>query len=157
MRKMISLLICLAFLFSCAAAEHAVALPESRYVIDVPDGMEYDAPEDEDGGVQAFVSDTLEMNYRSYPVAEAAEAGMMPTLKESAEALAENGVEAEIYEVNGIEMLVYRMTDDTDGTPCIGYVFQDGTQIVEVFFWYATQDAADTARRIMETIRLGSD
>ena len=94
------------------------------------------------------------MDYRSYPVVEAAELGLMPTLRESAEKLAANGMEAELREVNGVEMLVYRLTDDTDGTPCIGYVFMDGTQMVEVFFWYATQEAADQSKTIMETIRI---
>ena len=34
-----------------------------------------------------------------------------------------------------------------------GYAFMDGTQTIEIFFWYATQEAADLTRRIMETIR----
>ena len=153
MNKMISLLVCLAFLFSCAAAEQTVALPESLYLVDVPDDMQYSAPTDGDGGVHAYVSDTLEMDYRSYSVAEAAAFGLMPTLRESAEKLRENGMDAELCDVNGIEMLVYRLTDETDGTPCIGYVFMDGTQVVEVFFWYATQDAAEKTKQIMESIR----
>lgn len=154
MRKMISLLICLTFLFGCAAAEQSVLLPGSRYVIDIPDHMEYSEPEEGDFGVEAYVSDTLEMDYRSYP---ASESGLMPTLRKSAEWLAENGVNAELYDVNGIEMLVYRVTDKADGAPCIGYVMMDGTQVVEVFFWYATQEAADITKRIMESIRVVSD
>ena len=157
MKKMISLLTCLALLYGCAAAEQTVALPESRYVLTVPDGMKYSAPEDEDGGVYAYISDTLEMDYRSYPITEAAESGMRPTLQESAEKLAESGMETEIREVNGIEMLVYRVTDETDGTPCIGYVFEDGDRIIEIFFWYATQEAADTSKAIMESIRTGEE
>ena len=50
-------------------------------------------------------------------------------------------------------MLVYRLTDRADGAQCIGYVFQDRMQIVEIFFWYATQEAADETKVIMETIR----
>ena len=154
MRKMVSLLICLAFLFGCAAAEQSVLLPGNRYVIDIPENMEYSEPEEGDYGVEAYVSETLEMDYRSYP---AAGSGLMPTLRESAERLAENGVDAELYEVNGIEMLVYRVTDSADGTPCIGYVMMDGTQVVEVFFWYATQEAADLTKQIMESIRVVSE
>ena len=153
MRKLAGILICMVLLLGGAAAEQAVALPESRYVIDVPDWMAYSAPGDLDGGVQAYVSDALEMDYRSYPVAEAAEFGLLPTLRESAEQLAAAGADVELREVNGIEMLVYRVTDQADGAQCIGYVFQDRTQIVEVFFGYATQEAADTTKAIMETIR----
>lgn len=154
MKKAVSLLICMGLLFGCAAADQAVTLPGSRYVIDVPDGMTYSAPEKEDDGVEAYYSETLEMDYRSYPVAEAAAFGLKPTLSESVESLAASGADVELREVNGIEMLVYRVTDKADGAPCIGYVFQDGTQIVEVFFWYATQEAADRTKVIMETIRV---
>lgn len=153
MKKGISLLVCMFLLFGYATAEQTVILPESGYMIDVPDGMKYSAPEKEDSGVHAYISDTLEMDYRSYPVAEAAAFGLQPTLRESAETLAANGADVELREVNGIEMLVYRLEDSSDGAQCIGYVFQDGTQIVEVFFWYATQEAAETTRSIMETIR----
>ena len=152
MKKGFSLLICMILLLSCAAAEQTVFLPQSRYALILPDGMAYSAPEEEDFGVKAFISDTLEMDYRSYPREEAAAFGLMPTMRESAETLAAQGADVELRDVNGIEMLVYRVTDDADGAPCIGYVFEDGDQIVEVFFWYATQDAADMTKKIMETI-----
>jgi len=154
MKRMISLLVCLLLFLGCAAAEQTVSLPESRYVITVPDDMAYSAPEPEDEGVHAYISDTLEMDYRSYPVAEAAAFGLLPTLRESAERLAADGADVELREVNGTEMLVYRVTDAADGAKCIGYVFQDRTQIVEVFFWYATQEAADRAKEMIETVRI---
>ncbi len=154
MRKIAALLTCMLLLFDIAAAEQSVSLPDSRYVISVPDDMKYSEPDEKDEGVYAYTSDALEMDYRSYPVAEAAAFGLLPTLKESAENLAANGADVELREVNGIEMLVYRLTDDADGAKCIGYVFQDRTQIVEVFFWYGTQEAADTTKAIMETIRI---
>ena len=154
MKKGFSLLVLLILLFGCAAAEQTVFLPQSRYALTLPDGMVYSAPEPEDFGVRAFVSAALEMDYRSYPREEAAAFGLMPTMRESAEALAALGAEAELREVNGIEMLVYRVTDDADGAPCIGYVFEDGDRIVEIFFWYATQEAADLTKQIMESISL---
>ena len=154
MRKGIGLLICMALLFSFAAAEQTVALPESRYVIDVPDGMIYSAPETGDNGVQAYYSDTLEMDYLSYSREEAAALGMQPTLLETAEKLKERGTETELREINGIEVLVYHLTDDTDGAPGIGYVVADGDRFTEIIFWYADMNAAETARAIMETIRI---
>lgn len=155
MKKTVSLLICAVFLFGCAAAEQTVVLPESRYVIDVPDGMEYSAPEDGDLGVHAYISEALEMNYRSDPREETA-FGQAASLRETADTLAAGGADVEMREVNGIGMLVYRVTDETDGTPCIGYVFEDGDRIIEIFFWYATQEAADTTKTIMESIRTGN-
>lgn len=149
MKKAVSFLICTVLLFCSAAAEQTVALPESRYVIDVPDWMEYSPAEETDEGIEAYISDSLEMDYFSYSVTE----GML-TLQERAEEMAAKGSDVEMRTVNGIEMLVYRVTDEADGTPCIGYAFVDGTQIVEVFFWYATQEAADLTGQIMETIRV---
>ena len=156
MRKAVGLLICIVLLFSCAAAEQTVALPESRYVIDVPDGMEYSAPEAGDLGVHAYISETLEMDYRSDPLEETA-FGQSESMRETAETLAAGGADVEMREVNGIEMLVYRVTDEADGAPCIGYVFEDGDRIIEIFFWYATQEAADTTKTIMESIRTGEE
>ena len=156
MRKAVGLLICIVLLFSCAAAEQTVAPPESRYVIDVPAEMEYSAPEAEDLGVHAYISETLEMDYRSDPREETA-FGQAASLRETAETLAAGGADVEMREVNGIEMLVYRVTDEADGAPCIGYVFEDGDRIIEIFFWYATQEAADTSKAIMESIRTGEE
>lgn len=151
MKRAISFLICTVLLLGSAAAEQTVVLPESRYVIDVPDDLKYSPAEDGDEGIEAYISDTLEMDYCSYPTAEDA-----PTLQERAEKLAADGTDAEMRTVNGIEMLVYRVTDEADGAPCIGYAFMDGTQTIEIFFWYATQEAADLTRRIMETIRVNN-
>lgn len=151
MKKAISFLICTVLMFSSAAAELTVVLPESRYAIEIPEGMEYSPAEETDEGIEAYISDTLEMDYCSYPVAEDA-----PTLQKRAEKLAAGGTDAEIRTVNGVEMLVYRVTDEADGAPCIGYAFMDGARIVEIIFWYATQDAADLTKSIMETIHVNN-
>ena len=86
MKRIISLLACLILLFSCAAAERIVSLPNSRYVIDLPDWMAYSPPEPEDYGVEAYISDTLEMDFVSYLKADAVKQGMAETLRETAEA-----------------------------------------------------------------------
>ena len=152
MKKVISFLACTVLLFSIAAAEQTVALPESRYVIDVPDEMKYSAPDSQDNGVQAYVSDTLEMDYLSYSREEAAALGISADMKETAELLAGSGAEAEVYEVNGIEMLCFRTVDLSDQAPCIGYVFEDGEWMVEVDFWYATEEAAILTATIISSI-----
>ena len=153
MKKMISLLIFAVLVFNCAAAEQTTALTGSRYEVDLPDGMKYSPPEKEDSGIHAYISDVLEMDWLCYDRQEAAALGLQPTLLESAEKLAESGAEAELREIGGIEALVYRLADDADGAEGIGYIIEDGDLIVEVIFWYATQEAADTAKAIMESIR----
>ncbi len=153
MKKVISLLICLILTFSFAAAEQTVTLPGTGYAVDLPDGLRYSAPEIADEGVHAWVSDTLEMDCQVYPREKVAAFGETGSLRESAEKLAEKGAEVELRDVNGIEMLVYRLKDSADGAPGIGYVFEYGDMIVEVIFWYATQEAADETKTIMESIR----
>ena len=157
MRKLISLLICLAFLTGCAAAEQEAVLPGGHYALSVPDWMDYSDPVDGDAGVEAYVSETLEIDFISYTKEEAVFRGMAETLQETAEERKEQGADVQLRRVGGIQMLCYRITDEEDGAPCIGYVFEDGDRMIEIAFWYATPEAADTAREIMETIRTIND
>ena len=153
MKKMVSFLVCMALLFSCAAAEQTVQLPRSRYVVDLPDDMDYSAPEDTDAGVEAYISRYLEMDLLYYPKAEMKKLGMADTLLETVQDRAAAGMDVELRDVNGIEILVYWVTDEADGAPGIGYVFEDGEWMIEVLFWYATQEAADRTTAIMSSIR----
>ena len=153
MKKLICFVICALLLTGCALAEQAVELPNSRYVIDVPDWMEYSDPVDGDQGVEAYISKDLEMDYISYTKEQAAERGFGQTLKETVSALRENGINAELRKVQGIEMLCYRTVDEEDQAPCVGYVLLDGDWLIEIDFWYATQEAADMTKTIMESIR----
>ncbi|MCR5567519.1 MAG: hypothetical protein K6F61_11760 [Clostridiales bacterium] len=155
MKKGIALLICIALLFGCAAADQVVELPDSRYVINIPDGMVYSKPQKGDDGVHAYLlSDLLEMDYLSYAVEDTAAPDPLESLKDRAKKLEAAGMDVELRLVNGIELIVYRITDETDGTPGIGYVLEDGRMAVEVIFWFATQEAADLSQSIMETIRI---
>ena len=154
MRKITALLICMLFLFSCAAAEQEVLLPGDRYAVDVPDWMDYSDPVDGTAGVDAYVSKDLEMDYFSYLKTDAVQLGMADTLRGTAEERAASGADVELRKVNGIEMLCFRLIDEEDGAPCIGYVFEDGDMLIEIDFWYATQEAADETKAIMETIRM---
>ena len=153
MKKIVSLLICVILLCGTALAEQTVFLPNSRYTLDLPDGMKYSMPEPEDNGMAAYTSAALEMDYVSYPKADAVRQGMSETLRETAESLAASGEEAELREVNGVLMLIFRMTDEADGASGIGYVFEDGDWIIEINFWYATQEAADETERIISSIK----
>ena len=154
MKKIFGLVIIMVLLLGCAAAEQEVLLPCSRYAVDVPDWMDFNDAVDGDNGVDAYVSKDLEMDFLSYRKADAAAFGMAETLKETAEQRAAAGAKVQLRKVNGIEMLCFRVTDEEDGAPCIGYVFEDGEMLIEINFWYATQEAANETKVIMETIRL---
>lgn len=153
MKKVFGLLICIALLGSVAAAEQTVTLANSRYVVDVPDEMEYSSAEETESGMEAYYCDTMEMDYVSYPKSAAESIGMGETLQETAEKLMEDDNQVEIREVNGIEMVCFRVIDREDGAPCIGYVFEDGDWMIEIDFWYSTQEAADRTTEIISSIR----
>ena len=154
MKRWFCFLLCAALAFPAAAlADREVQLPNSRYVIDVPDWMRFSEPREGDSGVYSYYSEMLEINYTSYRKEDALRQGMKATLRETAESRAESGADVELRSLNGIEMLCFRTKDDADGAPCIGYLFEDGEWIIEVDFWYATGEAARLTGEIMSTIR----
>lgn len=154
MKRLTGLVICLVMLFGCAAAEQSVTLPKSRYVIEIPDWMRYSSSDAEEAykGVEAYVSEMLEIDYTAYPKATLIGPGAAGSLREVAEVSAAKGNEVELRSINGIEMLCFRTMDESDKAPCIGYVFVDGEWIVEVDFWYSTQEAADLTTSIISSI-----
>ncbi len=153
MKKWICMLLALLLLAgSCAAADEKIQLPDSRYSLTIPDGMKYDGPgEDPDTAKFAFLSEKLglEIDFFSYD-ANGWE------LKEMAESLKENGTDVEMYRINGIDIIVDRVTDPDDppdqGMKCIGYVLKDQGTIVEICFWYATKKAAKLTEEIISSI-----
>ena len=154
MKKRIGLLLCVILFFGCAKADRTVQLPQSRYVIDVPDWMRYSA-EDSEHSMEAYTSEMLEIDYTCYPKSSVLRDGETDSLRVLAEKSVAKGMEAELRQINGIEMVCYRLTDASDDAPCIGYLFEDGDMLVEIDFWYATQEAADLTGKIISTIREG--
>ena len=136
----------------CALADQSVALPNSRYVIEVPDWMRFSEADEEHNGVAAFYSEMLEVDYVSYPRASMIGPGTAGSLREVAENSAARGREVELRSVNGVEMLCFRILDESDKAPCIGYVFEDGNWMIEVDFWYATEEAARLTGSIISSI-----
>ena len=109
MKKICCFLVLAVLLCGCALAEREVPLPNSRYAVNVPDWMRFKAdPAYPDIG--AYVSEMLEMDFTSYPRGTGAD-GQEKPLKETAEALVSAGAEAELREINGIEMVCFRTTD----------------------------------------------
>ena len=155
MKKIIGLVVCLMMLVSgFAMADQTVELlPGLGYVVDLPDDMEYVSPEASENGVETYFNNDLEMDCFCYPKSEAENLGMAETLKETVNVLKEKRWEAELRKVNRITMVCVRMKDESDGAPGIGYIFEDGDLMIEIDFWYATQEAADRTVQIMSSIR----
>ena len=138
---------------SGALAERKVKLPESRYSLTIPDGMEYDGPgELSDDSLFAWVSAKLGLDIEFFR--QKNDKGK--TLQAMADYIIGDGVDAGIYRINGIEMIAYRDTDPQDppekGMKCIGYVFLDGDAAQMICFWYANQEAADLTAEIIGSI-----
>ena len=136
-----------------ALAEQKVQLPESRYSLTIPDSMEYDGPgETPDDALFAWVSEKQGLDIQFFRQKNDKGA----TLEAMADVLIGDGMDAAIYRINGIDMIVYRVSDPQDppekGMKCIGYVFLDGDAAQMICFWYATQEAANLTAEIMESI-----
>ena len=153
MKRLLFLLVCIMLFSTCAQAERSVALPNSRYMIEVPDWMRYSEAGEEYNGVEAYLSEMLEIDYTSYPKGSMIGPGAAGSLREVAENSAAKGNEVELRNVNGIEMLCFRTMDESDKTPCIGYVFEDGDWMIEIDFWYSTDEAARLTGSIISSIR----
>ena len=136
-----------------ALAEQKVQLPESSYCLTVPDGMEYDGPGDiPDDAAFAWVSENLGLDIQFF----CQENDKGATLQAMTDVLTGDGIDASIYRINGIDMIVYRVIDPQDppekGMKCIGYVFLDGDMAQMICFWYANQEAADLTAEIIGSI-----
>lgn len=135
-------------------ANQPVQLPGSPWVISLPGEMKYSGPRDGDGTCvfaywlpgEAAGSVRMEIDFFIY-----ASEGM--NLAAAAEAMATAGMDVELRDVNGIEMICGVSADPADGAPCVSYGMLSGENIVEVVFWCADQEAADLSKVIMETIR----
>lgn len=155
MKKLICLVLCALLFCGYALADTEVQLPGTCFMIPIPEGMEYSEPEEDGQEIYAWFSDSLEIDYTSYPKAMLFQQGEEQTLRRLAETRIAAGDTVEIRDVNGIEMLVFRMTDEADGTPGIGYLFENGEWMAEIDFWYATQEAADLTVKIISGIYEG--
>ncbi len=152
--RMCAVLAVLMVFFACTAlAEQKVQLPESRYSLMIPDGMEYDGPGDSpDDALFAWISGKLGLDIQFFRQGNDKGA----SLEAMADVLIEDGMDAAIYRINGIDMIVYQVTDPQDppekGMKCIGYVFLDGNAAQMICFWYANQKAADLTAEIISSI-----
>ena len=61
-------------------------------------------------------------------------------------------MDVELRKVKDTELLCFRTSDEADGASCIGYVFEDGEWMVEIDFWYATEEAAKLTTTIISSI-----
>ena len=146
MKRLLCLLLLCLMVCPAALADQTVRLPESAWSLLVPDYMIYDPPLEGEDCAFAFVSNTLEIDFFRYPAGPG-------TLQEMAQQLVSAGQEAELRRVNDLDMLCYRTTDTSlDQAPCIGYAMKEGDWLIEICFWYATQEAGDLTAEIISSI-----
>ena len=151
MKKWIALILCLLIPVCGALADQQITLPGDHYSLTLPDGMQYSPQNKTDKEVSpyfqyAYFSGTLEMDVFQY-----ASGGV--TLKKLAGSMKEKGHSVTIQAVNGLDLLCYTdVVDEADGASCIGYVLIDGDQVIELAFWYATQDAMKQTETIISSI-----
>lgn len=140
-------------LFAGSALAEKVDLPESGYCVTIPDGMEYSGKRnaaDEADFVWLSGRLGLEIQFAH------AKNDRNVSLEAMATVLREDGYDAEIRRVSGIDMIVYEGTDPDDdpaeAMKFITYVFLEGNMAQQICFWYANQEAADLTLQIIESI-----
>ena len=147
MKKITALLLSAFLLLGGALAEQEVILPDGAHSLMLPEGM---SALPRDPGMKelyaVFGEEGLEMEIFVYP-------GNGADLTENAQTLVSGGKEAEVREIRGVELLVYRDTDEADGAKCIGYMYPAGDSFVEICFWYGTNEAGLKIRSMMETFQ----
>ena len=150
MRRIVALIMTAAILCGagCAAAEKTVRLPGSRYAVTLPDGMTYDGPTPGSDEAFAWVNEEigLEISFFRYE----------KSLTELIATLLQQGAEdIQMTSVRDADMLAFRFPPaDESGMKGIGYLLQDGDAMLGVLFWYATREAADLTKIIMESIEV---
>ncbi|MBR2824520.1 MAG: hypothetical protein IKE24_12655 [Clostridia bacterium] len=144
------LLCCL--LFGLAGAEVRlteetdVLLPDGVHRLTLPGGMVSLTPDADEPDLKGIFlrEPDLEMLVFAYAAHGA-------TAESLAQALAAAGRDAQVRDIHGERFLVYRDRDEADGTPCVGYGYMYGDWLIEISFFYSTQEAADLTKTIMES------
>ncbi len=123
-------------------------LPDGLHLLTLPAGMVSRTPgADETNLKGVFLREPdLEMLVFAYPANGATVQGL-------AESLAETGRDAQVREIAGESFLVYQDQDETDGALCVGYSYLYQDWLIEISFFYGSQEAADLTKTIMESFR----
>ncbi len=127
-------------------ADTEAMLPDGVHCLTMPAGMVWQVPGAEETDLKGvFLREPdLEMLVFAYDAQGS-------TIQGLAEALIASGREAQVRTINGEEFLVYQDRDEADGTPCVGYGYLYDGWLIEISFFYASQEAADMTKTIMES------
>ena len=153
-RGIIGILLCLCLLGGTAGADVMLTrdtdamLPDGLHRLTLPAGMVSQTPDADETNLKGIFlrEPDLEMLVFAYPANGA-------TVETLAESLAEAGREAQVRQISGELFLVYQDRDEADGAPCVGYSYLYKDWMIEISFFYSTQEAADLTKTIMESFR----
>ena len=150
MRRIAALVFVLLLVMAGTAfADQDVQLKGTRYTLTLPDSMEYDGPGNPGKADFAYVSESLGLEI----LFTSANGSGLQQLADMIPNLADEVDDPRMTTVNGVEMIVYRVTaDDPDGK-AVGYILRDGDKVWQIEFWYTSQTAADMTKTIMESIQ----
>ena len=145
-RGIIGILLCLCLMGGTAGAD--AMLPDGLHRLTLPAGMVSQTPDADETNLKGIFlrEPDLEMLVFAYPANGA-------TVETLAESLAEAGREAQVRQISGELFLVYQDRDEADGAPCVGYSYLYKDWMIEISFFYSTQEAADLTKTIMESFR----
>ncbi|MBO4292174.1 MAG: hypothetical protein J5898_09735 [Lachnospiraceae bacterium] len=152
MRRWMPLLMLLLLLSGNAGGEILLTndteamLPDGVHLITMPAGMISQIPDPEESDLKGIFirKPDLEMLVFAYNAGGT-------SVEALAEALREAGRETQIREISGERFLVYQDRDEADGAACVGYSYMYQGWMIEIAFFYGSQEAADLTAKIMES------
>ena len=127
-----------------AFADQDVQLKGTRYTLTLPDSMEYDGPGNPGKADFAYVSASLGLEI----LFTSANGNGLQQLADMIPNLADDVEDLQMTMVNGVEMLVYRVTASNPDGKAIGYILRDGDKVWQIEFWYTNQTAADMTKTV---------
>lgn len=143
----LALCLALALLAGGGLAEgYRVALPDGNHSVRIPGDMTSQSPAQNETDLRGIylLEPDLEMLVYSYDAGNS-------DVYTLAEALSSQNREAEVRRISDTDFLVFQDRDEADGAACVGYGYISGGKMVEISFFYSTQDAMDLTRAIMES------
>ncbi len=130
-------------------AETETLLPDGKHRLLLPEGMIFQQPAANETDLKGIwlLEPDLEMLVFCYDAGDITE-------QDLAQKLVDAGRNAEVRRIGEQDFLVFQDVDESDGAHCIGYAFLAEGKMIEISFFYATQEAMDLTKTIMESFHI---
>ncbi len=121
-------------------------LPDGEHLITLPAGMLSQTPDPEETALKGIFQREPDLEMLVFAYLREGK-----TVDDMAQDLAAAGRDAQVREIGGERFLVSQDQDEADGAYYVGYSYIYGDWVIEIAFFYSSQEAADLTKTIMES------